>query len=52
MLSSNSSSIVTGKCLGIISGETQAEITVGFITAFLTGVITCKWMIRLVKKVS
>ena len=49
--------LILGKmCKDIVSGEIQAEITnliplfVGFITAFLTGVIACKWMIRLVKQ--
>jgi len=39
----------------ILSGDIQADsttllpLTIGFIAAFLTGLIACKWMIRLVK---
>ena len=39
----------------ILSGEISAHdanffpLLIGFIFAFLTGIITCKWMIRLVK---
>ena len=48
--------LIVGKmCKDILSGDIQTDNTtllpliVGFIAAFLTGLIACRWMIRLVK---
>ena len=49
--------LIFGKMLkDIISGEIQYESTtfftliIGFLAAFITGIIACKWMIKIVKK--
>lgn len=49
--------LIFGKILkDILSGDLQAEgiqfsaLTVGFISAFITGFLACKWMILLVRK--
>ena len=34
----------------VLDNDILIPLSIGFITAFLTGVIACKWMIQLVKK--